>query len=433
MTIASKLIAEYIAFSGIRSYDEIFKLLERTGNCPRSNDSAEDFQLRHIQNKLTVALKYAYAAPGKKIDLVIDPSALAAISKPQLGKFVDTGDVPSGGRQDRYWGNNKPKIQFDPKNIQVRKGSPIPENLDLISEQSITKYFGLRAIEYGQWLTQQDRVNYLAGCGLALLDLQKALGFTPQQIGFFGFVSVAFGARGRTAASAHFEPSTFAINLTRFKRPQKLSSRNTDFDRSALMFGSGGIGSFAHEFGHALDYFSGIFAEPIPANLDHSEVKHWLAASFSASNRTQPIAELINKKTIRGRMEKLLNKIILKQNGTHSDYYSRVVYIAKKVYGDLNYWTKRVELFARAFEVYVFTKMKQKNWYNVFLHEKKYEDGMYMTALEFKPIEKDFDELIQAIRSALRPSVANLTKLLAVLDRTRKPGKGKGKPKNKGR
>lgn len=432
MTTATKTIAAYVAFSGIRSYDEIFKLLQRVGNCPRINGSTEDYQLRFIQSKLTFALKHAYSASHKKVELIIDPAAIAEISKPQLGKYTDTGDVPSGGRQDQYWVYNKPKIQFDPKNHNVRKGSPIPQQIDLTNEKSILKYFNLRAIEYGQWLTQQDRVNYLAGCALSLIDLQKVLGFSPQQIGFFGFVSFAFGARGKGRALAHFEPSTFAINFTRFERPARGSFAEKNYDRSLLMFGSGGIGTLAHEYGHALDFFSGIFAETIPANIPNDEAFPYIAASFARSTRTKPIAELLNKKTIRGRMEKLMNKIINNSAGTFSNYYKRLLDECKSyTAGIADYYKQRAEIFARAFEVYVFYKMKKNNWHNMFLHDTKYAEKFYLSTSEIKILEKDFDDLIQAIRSALRPNVANLTKLIAVLSRVRRQKKGKSKPKGK--
>jgi hypothetical protein len=421
MDTAKKIIDEYLNFSGVRSSDEIKALMQRasvvrnTKSIKTTNEEA--YQIAHICSQLSRAFIAALKTQGRKLDLEINPAPLYIFKDQQLGKFVDTGNVPGGGRQDQYWNKHKPKIQFEPKNVSVRKGSPLPAAIDLNSERSISSYFAIRAVEYGQWLTQQDRVNYLAGCGLAIYDLQKVLGYSPQQMGLYGFLSVAFGARGKGKALGHFEPTTYAINLTRFVRPEATVYRTTEFDRSQLLFKSGGVGAFCHEFGHALDYFAGMFTDPAPHSVKEDDFEYWICLSFANSNRTRPMQDLINKRTPRGLMEKLLNKIIWRSPGQHTSYYARVVRTAEEHELNKEYWTRRNELFARGFEVYVFNKMRKKGWFNTFLHHHKYEMAMYMTDAEFKPLERDFDAVINAIRPTIRPGAATVPKLITIIAR----------------
>lgn len=193
--------------------------------------------------------------------------------------------------------------------------------------------------------------------------------------------------------------------------------RKDDFERSALMFGTGGAGAFCHEFGHALDYFAGMFADPAPHNVKEDNYEFWICLSFANSNRTRPIKELINKRTPRGLMERLLYKIIWSSPGTYTSYYRRVLKLVQDYELNQEYWTRRSELFARAFEVYVFKLMRKKGWFNTFLHHPKYEPQMYMSDAEFKPLERDFDALIHAIKITIRPGVATFQKLKSIIDR----------------
>lgn len=419
-TEAKKIISDYLNFSGVRSSKEIQALLNRANACTPAHGSVEYHQIVHIRQKLYEAFKIALEQRGRVLELSIKKDGLMKYGDdPQLGKFKDTGDVPDGGRMDQFWDmdKNKPEVQFNPENTQVRKGPKLPENFDLENERYLLKYFGLRAIEYGRWLTQQDCVNYLAGCGLAMYDLHKILGFHPEQIGMYGIITPAFGARGRGKTVAHFEPDTFAINMTRFERPENGTYAKPSYNRSKLIFTSGGIGAFCHEFGHALDFFGGTFAEPSQQKKGGSESG---ALSFGISTRTTPDEDLMKKKTLRGKMERLLFKIIWKRDGSdRSDYYKRVKRAAKEE-PNPDYWIYRAEIFARCFEVYVFYKLEAKGWFNTFLNDKKYSEAFYPTKAELRPVERDFDELISALRSAIRPGMIN-----------RIPKPQKAKPKKK--
>jgi hypothetical protein len=413
MNTAQKIIKDYLSFSGIRSDKQIKDFLTLANTTNVETGSRDYFKIVHIRQQLTIALLKAMSQPTKQINLEILPSAIFNEDR-SLGKFTDTGSVPSGGRQDEYWARDetKPTIQFSPENKEVRRGQALPNNFNLNNEKFLLEYFGIRAVEYGQWLTQQDRVNYLAGCSMAMYDLARVLGFRSEQIGLYGLLSIAFGARGRGKALGHFEPDTFAVNMTRFKRPTRVAKRPEQFDRSRLMFFTGGIGTFCHEFGHALDYYGGMFVDPAPLGINPKERYFWSSLSFGRSNRTRPSEGLMRKQTLRGSMERLMNKIIWKSKGQLSSYYKRILEITEQMEQNAGYWVQRNELFARAFEVYVINKLHQRGWENVFLLHYKYDGPMYLTTAEFKAIEHEFDELIRAFRPAIRDGVATPGKFL---------------------
>ncbi len=305
-----------------------------------------------------------------------------------LGKLVDRGDVPPTGRSDQYWrGAKEPKVIFKPDNDKVRKGMKMPKTYAYNDYHFLERFYNLKGIEFGNWLSQQDRFNYVAGLGIALYDLSEILGFSPKQLSINGKVGIAFGARGRGAALAHFEPGTFFINLTRYQRPKKGTTLKPRFDRTKLLTLSGGVGSFAHEFGHALDYYAGMY-------LEKNETK---AISFGHSLRTEPDKKLLKENSLTGLMERLLNKIIWKNNSTKSDYYKRL-----EKQKETDYYYRRNEIFARAFESYVHLKMAKKKYYNVFLAETKYPESFYMNPAETKRVEKDFDALVKAIKGKLK-------------------------------
>lgn len=108
---------------------------------------------------------------------------------------------------------------------------------DIVAED-LLQHFGFRAVEFGNWLPQDERQTVLNMAFDSLCDLADALDLPPQGISLGGQLAVAFGSRGRggkRAALAHFEPARNVINLTRMN----------------------GAGTLAHEWFHALDWSLG--------------------------------------------------------------------------------------------------------------------------------------------------------------------------------
>lgn len=100
------------------------------------------------------------------------------------------------------------------------------------TDEGFLEAFSLRGVEYGNWMSQDDRREHTQAAGEAFLDLSAVLGVEPGDVSLNGRLALAFGARGRGGrAAAHYERDKKAINLTKYA----------------------GGGSLAHEWAHALD------------------------------------------------------------------------------------------------------------------------------------------------------------------------------------
>ena len=150
----------------------------------------------------------------------------ATIYIPINGKLYDAGDVTEGGTIDRHWGKH---------DIDRERYSGTDDkytNPFFYDPQKAINYFQLRSIEFGNWMNQEDRANFLYGATVALYDLAYLLNITPQQTGFYKKLSISLGARGQGRAAGHYEAlPTAVINITKTQ----------------------GEGVFAHEYGHAFD------------------------------------------------------------------------------------------------------------------------------------------------------------------------------------
>lgn len=92
--------------------------------------------------------------------------------------------------------------------------------------------FGIRDVEYGLWVKDNEADSAEAAAIGAMTDLAHVLDVPHHAIGFAGRLAFAVGARGR-AYAAHYEPVAKVINMTK----------------------TSGAGALAHEWGHALDHW----------------------------------------------------------------------------------------------------------------------------------------------------------------------------------
>ncbi|KPY55724.1 LPD1 domain-containing protein [Pseudomonas amygdali] len=118
-----------------------------------------------------------------------------------------------------------------------REGADWRSGRDIIADDLI-EHFGFRAVEFGNWLPQDERQQVLNMAFDSFCDLAQALDIPPKGLSLDSELAIAFGSRGsggKSAALAHFEPARMVINLTRLR----------------------GAGSVAHEWWHALDFHLG--------------------------------------------------------------------------------------------------------------------------------------------------------------------------------
>lgn len=254
----------------------------------------------------------------------------------------NTRPVGSLGRIDRFWtqkGYQKTRrqiVQIAPKtNLQTTTSDLLLATLE---------QYKWRGAEFGNWVSQDDRNLFVVAFIQSCNDLSRIFGF--KQLGMEYTIGVAYGARGKGGkALAHFEPSTFMINLTKGK----------------------GFGAFAHEYGHALDYFFGRYIEP-----------NTRSAALSMGSSTAKNVTGDTPGSLRLDMNNLINNIISNKT-TLSESYQRW-----EQYADSDYWLRRNEIFARWFEQYVHYQLDKKGITNTYLTKEKYTGVFYLTPADFK-------------------------------------------------
>ncbi len=283
-------------------------------------------------------------------------------------KLQDTsGIIGANSRLEDYW----QKKGFENFYTKFRKGVKLPREYQTIdSVEKLIKSFKLNAVGFGNWVTQEDRFNYISALTIALYDMGKVLNF-KQNIGLFGLVSFSFGARGSGGALAHFEPHTFIINVTRY----------ADYDqpKEFRFVYTGGAGSVAHEYGHALDYYFGLFKE-VDSQVGALSGGRTTKTKY-LEHRSTPMRKAIND---------LIDEIIWKEKyKTKSAYYLRL-----EANFDGDYMFRRNEIFARAFEKFIQYELYKMGIVNKFLHETKYDPRAYLSDGEMIKLLPLFIKLI---------------------------------------
>ncbi|MEA4975452.1 MAG: LPD1 domain-containing protein [Paludibacter sp.] len=277
-------------------------------------------------------------------------------------KLTDSSaKVSSGGRAESWW-SGKPI-----KNSPLYESDQYPGSLD---QSEIIKRFSIKGFEYGNWVNNNDRYDRLQATAESLGNLSRIIG--TKNIGCDGMIGIAFGARGKSKALAHFEPNTFMINLTKEK----------------------GFGSLAHEYGHALDYFFGMY-------VDQSREYTSLVGGRTTRQYILPAGGALRKMAMQ-----IVNEIIHSPDGKKSETYKRW----EVVFGNTEYWFRRNEIFARFFEQWVRFKLDQKKIKNTFLSKKKYEGSSYLLLGDFKRVSGKMDALIKEMAAFMNNKKKTVSK-----------------------
>lgn len=265
-------------------------------------------------------------------------------------KLTDSnGEISTGGRAQNFW------LGEPVKRSQKYEAADYPGKLD---QYEIIKKYKLKGFEYGNWVSNNDRYDRLEATAESLENLAKIMG--TKNIGCDGTIGIAFGARGHTKALAHFEPHTFMINLTKQK----------------------GFGSLAHEYGHALDYFFGMYVDQ---SREYS--------SLVGGHTTRMVLPLEGG-TLRKQAVKIVNEITT-YKGNKTATYERL----EKNFAGNEYWFRRSEIFARAFEQWIRYRMDKKSIKNTFLSKQKYESASYILPVDFNRIAPEMDKLFKEMAS----------------------------------
>lgn len=207
-----------------------------------------------------------------------------------------------------------------PLDGENRKGETYREN-DQLLVSDFMETIGFKGIEFGNWVTQEERQQFLNSTYDGFLDLLTIMKLDAKAGSLYGQLGIAFGSRGNSRASAHFEPDNNLIHITKTKA----------------------IGSLAHEFGHAMDYF------------------------VTKKLRLPCLLSEVNEKTsYYGGEYDLIEAVIAWKNEVEkSEFFASSTLIDK----DKNkaYYATNVELFARCFEQWVQVEIMNKAYNNNFL------------------------------------------------------------------
>lgn len=294
-------------------------------------------------------------------------------------------NAPGNSKLDDYWEKNGIVIYGAIKRVAYQL--PLKFAQRATDEKYLMEWFGIKGIQYGRWLNQEDRYNYLAGMAVAMYDLQRITGFPAKQMGLNKTLSFAFGARGTGAGIAHYEPLDKIINLNRYRRTdaQEVKEGKENARRSEAIRLNASISAMAHEYGHAIDYYFGLQVSKTALTRGRETTSDYI-------QRQNPLQQ---------DMENLMAAILLnKDKNKPSAYYNRLKeYIEDKPKtGD--YYLRRNEVFARAFELYVRYQLKVKGYTNKFLTETKYDRKFYLTDNELRSIIPLFDKLLNRMKNS---------------------------------
>jgi hypothetical protein len=259
------------------------------------------------------------------------------------------------------------------------------------------KEMGLRGVQWGNSVTDDERQHHAAKAVEALTDLADALGLHPKDIALNGKLGLAIGARGRGGAVAHYEPDTQVINLTR----------------------ANGVGSLAHEWGHAFDHSLADFALKKDSSEMMSDVAHHThrltnpEGTYSATTDSGT-AERHIKNNSGWKVEELKNAEVRKAFQSlklaQEKYRDRLRDELRSMIRDKftsvkkanDYWNSEPEIFARTFERYVQHKIEssgKKNTYLAGIETKSHKaGGLWPTDDEVKAMAPAFDKLFAEFR-----------------------------------
>lgn len=235
-----------------------------------------------------------------------DRGGLQQLSKTVgIGKFYDDVTIRPGSRVDDYWGILKPSPR--------KYGVEDYRMSYFLKVQDAIKHFRLYSIEFGNWLNQEERLNFMYATLVTLRDMAEVIGCKQEKMGLHKKLSLAFGSRGKGGfVAAFYQPYNLLINLTKTM----------------------GRGSFCHEYGHAVDHHLG-----------------W--QSGMKSQRKQPDYSGKRQGSAAWLFEKVLDGVLWNEDGSPSSY---------QMWLDTSteYFNRRAEIFARICETYFSTQFKAK-------------------------------------------------------------------------
>ncbi|EKN5087808.1 hypothetical protein DVP68_20725 [Yersinia enterocolitica] len=269
-------------------------------------------------------------------------------------------------REEQRKLTNEPRI-----GIERRNGNVTPEQF--------SDAFGFRGVQFGNYVEGARRQTELNDAYDSLVDMAELLNVPPKALSLNGELGLAFGARGKGGAKAHYEPVQVVINLTK----------------------GNGAGSLAHEWFHALDNYFGTYDV-------HGESSGKRSSEF-ITDRKRPRYDFSSGKRqeithpVRQEVYDAFKSAVIKV--TNSGMRERAAILDSG--RSKAYWTTKLEMSARAFERYLLDKAESKGITNDYLVNLRKADEhanpetyAYPTEAELNGgVRQAFDHLFQTIKT----------------------------------
>lgn len=278
----------------------------------------------------------------------------------------------------------------------VRTGEDYRKGKILYAEDFI-KTFGFSGVEYGNWTSQAEREAHINLSYDSMLDFTKVLECEPMMLSLGGRLGLCFGSRGRggaNPASAHYEPSNMAINLTR----------------------RAGAGALAHEYFHAIAGHYGEIESGIKGS-DYSTKSGNMLFNDPDSFSATPLMRKDMQEAFHNLMRAIIYKPADGGDVNNIDTYTERSELYKssaeyEKHADKKYWSQPHEMFARSMEVWVGVELAKKGARNDYLvsNSKLKSDGelypdadkLYPDAEHMKRISVYADKWVGSLRSELK-------------------------------
>ncbi len=328
------------------------------------------------------------------------------------------------------WENVKDMDNVKEVDLRVKENRPRSardwRNGKDITPEEFDATFGFRGVEFGNYVGQgtniKERQGMLNHAYDAFMDLADIVGIPPHGVSLNGQLGIGFGSRGSGGFSAHYEPSTQVINLTKTR----------------------GAGTLAHEWFHALDNFFArmrggeikISARSLNPQEAYRQQNYMTYRPEALMVRKDNMAytgeylraDLLRHFETRGQskpgslydpnlwepdprhpagvpapMEKAFAHLVETLND--SPMLKRSLGCNR---GSSDYWSRIIERSARAFENYVIHKLDEQGYHNDYLANVVHVDTFvrnrdyypYLLSDEIPPVAEAFDRLCKEIAPA---------------------------------
>jgi hypothetical protein len=351
---------------------------------------------------------------NNKYDNALKPGKLSTLEDKK--SFIDklsnhAKDIIEGHSLNKTFGKESEKRdvkRFDPSEayvkIATRKGG---RDLSKITADPIkavdhmVKDMGMRGVQWGNSVTDDERKHHAGKALEAIADLADVTGLHPKDIALDGNLGLAIGARGKGTASAHYEPGNKVINLTR----------------------ANGVGTLAHEWGHAFDHMLNGFGLETTSKGDKVVKRGGYMSNDTDTHEIRPKKQInennpwVGKTSNPERHEGSDYVVTKRPLSDIRDAYRKLNDVSKGFRERLNkalqddvnssklsakkandYWNSDHEIFARSFEQYVMHKMKENGIENTYLAGMSKGHKYWPTPEESKAMAPAFDKIFEQYR-----------------------------------